>query len=96
MMRRLMIAAAVCLLFLALALSAVGTAHADSRLPRYVIAGGGGESAGGNFRLHGTIGQPATAMLSGGGFRLQGGFWYGEAPPSTLYPLYLPLLLKQP
>ena len=95
MTRRSMIAATTCLLLLALTLSAVATAHADSRVQRYVIAGGGGESGGGNFRLHGTIGQPAVGLLSGGGFRLQGGFWYGQAAPALLYSLYLPLLLKQ-
>jgi hypothetical protein len=95
MRRRSVITGAVCLSLLALALSAAGTAHADSRVERYVIAAGGGESSSGNFRVHGTIGQPTVAVLSGGGFTLRGGFWHAEVPPSTLYPLYLPLLLRQ-
>jgi hypothetical protein len=89
------ITCAVCLLLVALTLSAVATAHADSRLQRYVIAGGGGESSAGNFRVHGTIGQPAVALLSGGNFSLRGGFWYGEGELVLLHPLYLPLVLKQ-
>jgi hypothetical protein len=86
---------ALVLLLVALTLCGSGAARADSRLQSYVAAGGGGESSGGNFRLHGTIGQPAVALLSGGGFALQGGFWYAEVPPLQRYPLYLPLLLKQ-
>jgi hypothetical protein len=82
-------------LLVALTLSGVGTVYADSRLQRYVIAGGGGESSGGNFRLHGTIGQPAVAVLIGGDLTLEGGFWYGEAPPVLQHPLYLPLVVKQ-
>jgi hypothetical protein len=95
MKHRALIPYAVGLLVLAVSLSAVSTAYAENRVQRYVIAGGGGESAGGNFRVHGTIGQPAVAMLSGGGFTLRGGFWYGEGEPVVLHPLYLPLLLKQ-
>jgi len=86
---------ALVLLSVALTLRGAGAVRADSRLPRYVIAGGGGESSGGNFRLHGTIGQPTVALMSGGGFALQGGFWYGGASPLQQYPLYLPLVLKQ-
>jgi hypothetical protein len=39
------------------------------------IAGGGGASSGGNFSLNGTIGQPATASMSGGSYSVTGGFW---------------------
>jgi hypothetical protein len=41
----------------------------------YTIAGGGGTSTGGNFALSGTIGQHATASMSGGTYSLTGGFW---------------------
>ena len=40
-----------------------------------VIAGGGGTSTGGVFRVSGTIGQPAAGNLAGGSFAIQGGFW---------------------
>jgi hypothetical protein len=42
------------------------------------IAGGGGTSAGGNFSVSGTIGQPdatANAALTGGNFSVTGGYW---------------------
>lgn len=42
----------------------------------YTIDGGGGTSAGGNFSLSGTIGQPdAGVTMTNGGFALTGGFW---------------------
>ena len=37
--------------------------------------GGGGTSAGGNFTLSGTIGQPDAGVMSGGAYTLTGGFW---------------------
>ena len=42
----------------------------------FTIDGGGGTSAGGNYTLSGTIGQPdATGPISGGNYSLTGGFW---------------------
>ena len=42
----------------------------------YKVAGGGGTSAGGNFSLTGTIGQPdASGAMTGGNYSLTGGFW---------------------
>lgn len=42
----------------------------------YKIAGGGGTSAGGQFTLTGTIGQPdASVTMTGGNYSLTGGFW---------------------
>lgn len=43
------------------------------------LDGGGGQSAGGNFVLHATIGQPDAGRLQGGSFELQGGFWATES-----------------
>lgn len=40
-----------------------------------VQAGGGGSSAGGEFTLHGTIGQVATSSMGGGTFAINSGFW---------------------
>ena len=39
------------------------------------IDGGGGTSAGGDYTLTGTIGQPDAGTMSGGSFTLTGGFW---------------------
>ena len=44
----------------------------------YKVAGGGGTSAGGNYSLSGTIGQPDASTnnaLNGENFSLTGGFW---------------------
>ncbi|MCL4788923.1 MAG: hypothetical protein KJ070_19370 [Verrucomicrobia bacterium] len=42
----------------------------------YTIDGGGGTSTGGVYSVSGTIGQPdAGALMTGGNYSLQGGFW---------------------
>jgi hypothetical protein len=45
----------------------------------HTIGGGGGTSSGTNgtttYSLSGTIGQPATATMTGGNYALTGGFW---------------------
>ncbi len=46
----------------------------------HTIDGGGGFSAGGNFELEGTIGQPDAGFMTGGNFELSGGFWAGAVP----------------
>jgi hypothetical protein len=49
------------------------------------VDGGGGESSGGPFTLHGSIGQAdAGIAMTGGSVALTGGFWVGDgasAPP---------------
>jgi hypothetical protein len=49
----------------------------DYVLIKNTIDGGGGSSAGGDFELTGTIGQPdaASQTASGNEFALAGGFW---------------------
>jgi hypothetical protein len=48
---------------------------------RFTIDGGGDMlSVGGGFELSGTIGQADAGVLSGGGFTLAGGFWFGQSP----------------
>lgn len=52
-------------------------------LVRHVIAGGGGTSTGGAFRIDGTIGQADADPLhpaTGGVFAVSGGFWPGIGP----------------
>lgn len=43
---------------------------------------GGGEmfAAGGTYELHGTIGQPDTGVLHGGGYQLAAAFWFPVLP----------------
>jgi hypothetical protein len=62
---------------LLLALAAASVAPAQNyALDWFTIDGGGGSSSGGVFTISGTIGQPdAGARLTGGNFRLDGGFW---------------------
>jgi hypothetical protein len=45
----------------------------------YTIDGGGGSSAGGDFELTGTIGQPDAGAMTGGEFEMAGGFWPGAS-----------------
>jgi len=63
----------------------IGTSVAlanDFEITSYTIDGGGGYSAGGNFELEGTIGQPDAGFMSGGDFDLEGGFWPQTTLPS--------------
>ena len=48
------------------------------------IDGGGGTSSGGQFALSGAIGQPDAGALTGGNFKLEGGFWSGITVQQTL------------
>ena len=43
-------------------------------IDRFVLSGGGGTSTNGGFSLTGTIGQPDAGRMSGGPFKLDGGF----------------------
>jgi hypothetical protein len=49
-------------------------------LSHNVVAGGGGmQSAGGNFKVDGTVGQPLAGTVSTGTqFNLHGGFWFAN------------------
>lgn len=55
-------------------------------LPWFTVDGGGAYSAGGNFELEGTIGQPDAGLMSGGTFTLTGGFWPGALQGDLPYP----------
>jgi hypothetical protein len=58
-------------------LQAVAARAQNFSIDWHTIDGGGGTSAGGNFSLSGTIGQPDASALpmTGGAFSLTGGFW---------------------
>jgi len=64
-------------MILALAPSAIAQ---DFAIDWYTVDGGGGFSAGGDFELEGTAGQPDAGILTGGNFELSGGFWAGAVP----------------
>jgi hypothetical protein len=79
-----------------LLLVAVGLASAriaGFALPWWTVDSGGGTSTGTGYKLNGTIGQPDAGPLSGGNFKLTGGFWVIASPPPYLY---LPLTLRDP
>ncbi len=59
-------------------LLSVSTANADYSINWHTIDGGGGTSAGGDYSLVGTIGQPdAGTVMTSDSFNLTGGFWPG-------------------
>lgn len=48
-------------------------------IEKSVVAGGGGQTIGGTFKLDGTVGQPLAGTLSSGGaFSIASGFWGGD------------------
>jgi len=57
-----------------------------------VDGGGTTFSAGGDYILGGTVGQPDAGLLIGAGYVLGGGFWSGGA--LAQYRIYLPLVLR--
>ncbi|HUD45822.1 MAG TPA: hypothetical protein VMR33_03275 [Candidatus Baltobacteraceae bacterium] len=66
---------AMALLGMALLAPSVRAQSTNYSISWHTIAGGGGTSSGGNYSISGTIGQPATANMTGGTYSLTGGFW---------------------
>jgi hypothetical protein len=99
------IALLVALVLLAAAAAVISADLAGNRAPEvedaaydlswWTADGGGGrsESAGGQFKLHATLGQPDAGSLSGAGYQLDGGFWVNP----IFYPggkVYLPVVVR--
>jgi len=63
--------------------AALNTASAQYAIDWFTLDGGGGQSSGGAYTLHGTIGQPDAAISSGGNYTLHGGFWSALAVVQT-------------
>jgi hypothetical protein len=60
----------------------------------WTVDDGGGKMNGGSYTMQGTVGQPDAGTMSGGTYRLGGGFWGGEVVgQEDLYRIYLPLIL---
>lgn len=58
-----------------------GAGLPDFEITRSTIYGGGVmRSTGDDFELSGSIGQPDAGPMTGGGFELAGGFWFGLVP----------------
>lgn len=49
----------------------------DYQIVWSTVDGGGGTSAGGQYSLTGTIGQPDAGSSAGGSYEMLGGFWPG-------------------
>ena len=76
-----------------LVVTSAALALGGENISRWVVAGGGGQSAGGGYALNGTLGQPeAGPTLSDGDYTLSGGFWGGVA--ITVPNIYLPLIQR--
>jgi hypothetical protein len=60
----------------------------------WTVDGGGGHStAASSYTLDGTAGQPDPGpILTGGNYRLEGGFWGGGM--SVQHSIYLPVILR--
>jgi len=65
----------VCLLLFSV--QAQAQTGGDYDLSWSTIDGGGGTSAGGQYIVRGTIGQPDAAYSAGGQYEVLGGFWSG-------------------
>ena len=52
-------------------------AYGDYQIVWSTIDGGGGQSAGGQYTVTGTIAQPDAAYSASGNYELLGGFWPG-------------------
>jgi len=86
-----------CVLVLAALLLVAGGAAAQSGydLSWWTVDNGGYTFAtGGDYSLGGTIAQPDAGLLTGLGYRLEGGLWVGGAPPGSVYRVYLPVVMR--
>lgn len=89
------ISALVCIALLLFATASVAAAHlAGYTLPWWTVDSGGGDSSGGGYSLSGTIGQPDAGALTGGNYRLEGGFWGGTGVAVAFQQVFLPLTTK--
>jgi len=80
-------------------LAYVGIAFASTNgfsIDWWTVDGGGGvsQSAGGQYTLQGSIGQPDAGSSQGGEYVLEGGFWVGLRAWVEQFFIHLPLVLK--
>jgi len=90
-----MIYIALTSLLILLLLATAGIAYArlaGYSLPWWTADSGGVSSSSDDYQLNGTIAQPDAGTLSGGNYRLEGGFWGGGA--KAFQHVYLPVVHK--
>src|SRR3989442_14730717 len=63
------------------ALTLFGQSGSGPQLNQNVVAGGGGTSSSGPFKIEGTVGQSVTNISTGGFFFLPSGFLPSTPPP---------------
>ena len=80
------------LLVLVIVLSAGGVvlAAAGFEIDRWVIGGGGGRVAAGDYVLNATVGQAVVGGVAGSPYDLCAGFWCGMG----VYKVYLPMVVR--
>jgi hypothetical protein len=67
----------------------------DYDLSWWTVDGGGATfSTGGSYSLGGTMGQPDAGAIAAESYVLQGGFWPGGEIMTSLYRIYLPLVMR--
>lgn len=71
------------ILTISISICSTTSSNAQLDISWYTMDSGGGNSVGGMFELDGTIGQIDAGTLTGGTFKLTGGFW-AVAQPATL------------
>ncbi len=77
-------------LFVMTGLLAVASSNGYN-IDRWTLNNGGGTSAAGQYYLVGTVGQPdADTAMTGGTYRLTGGYWGAVGN----YKIFLPLILR--
>lgn len=87
----------ILLMMLAVIFLAIDSAGAQSGYGPswWTVDGGGGHSAGSSYSLRGSIGQPDAGEMSGGPYRVTGGFWSGIGAEAATGPaVYLPLVTR--
>ncbi|MBN1139555.1 MAG: hypothetical protein JXM73_23465 [Anaerolineae bacterium] len=61
----------------------------------WTVDDGGGASSGDTYAMRGTAGQPDAGTMSGGTYKLGGGFWGGgEVAWQEDVSIYLPVVVK--
>ncbi len=94
--RRAVLLLGICLLLIAAgAIASASNDLIDSlTIPWWTADGGGGDSTGGPYTLHGTAGQPDAGRSSGGDFSLMGGFWAAAPFEQGTIELYMPMVVR--
>jgi hypothetical protein len=64
----------------------VSALHGQTLLQKTVVSAGGGRMQTDSLTIIGTLGQSATGSVSGGSYRMSGGFWTVGASEMTLVP----------